>query len=282
MDWAWSANRQSHRSIPEASRNGVPCPLSFSLPSGRFHLSGPSCILAYEVGPEHFRFLYGGRLAAQPGREHRSSANQNQGLLLWLCPGVTTQALLSSAQGRYTVLFSRSMVHGVYALCYLSRQKPDDVVPASSIAVAMNIPPEQAAKILQALCHTGVIRSVRGRRGGYVICRKPEEISLGELFSALNPPEDEEAFGPRFCPVVEQERCSVYEGLASLHARVREFLGRETLATLIATGCDVEDAAFADAAKLTNTQKPTRHLGGTPGDSRTSDLGHREEGSTPS
>ncbi len=165
------------------------------------------------------------------------------------------------------MFFSRSMVHGVYVLCYLSRQEQNDVVPASSIATAMNVPPEQAAKILQALCRTGVIRSVRGRRGGYVMCKKPDEISLGELFSALNPPKDEEAFGPRFCPVVEQERCSVCDGLALLHARIRESLSQETLATLIGTSCDVEDAAFAGAAKLAKTPKPAPSPDETPTES---------------
>ena len=136
--------------------------------------------------------------------------------------------------------FSKTMVQGVYVLCHLSRKEPGTVVPSGPISEAMNVPPEQTAKILQALAKAGVVRSVRGRRGGYALAKPPEEITIGELVDALGPEEDETRFESRNCPLMPDKRCKAYFGLRRLHGRVREFLGTETLAPLIADACEMD------------------------------------------
>ncbi|UCG33382.1 MAG: Rrf2 family transcriptional regulator [Phycisphaerales bacterium] len=146
------------------------------------------------------------------------------------------------------MLFSKTMIQGVYVLCHLSRKEPGTVVPAGPIAEAMSVPPEQTAKILQALARAGVVRSVRGRRGGYALAKPPEEITIGELVDALGPEEDEARFESRNCPLMPDQRCKAYFGLRRLHGRVRGFLGTETLAPLIADACDTDqDPAQCDA-----------------------------------
>jgi Rrf2 family protein len=146
------------------------------------------------------------------------------------------------------MLFSKTMIQGVYVLCHLSRKEPDTVVPSGPIAEAMNVPPEQTAKILQALARAGVVRSVRGRRGGYALAKPPEEITIGDLVDALGPEEDETRLESRNCPLMPDQRCKAYFGLKKLHVRVREFLGTETLAPLIADACEMDrDPTSCDA-----------------------------------
>ena len=154
------------------------------------------------------------------------------------------------------MLFSKTMIHGIYILCYLSRQDEDTVVPAAPVAEAMNVPPEQAAKVLQALARAGVVRSVRGRRGGYALAKPLGEITLDDLFEALCPPHEDECFGPRSCPVDDDRTCSAYHGLVALYQRIRTFLGKETLAPLIEGSCEVGDEAFREAGKTSDGGKP--------------------------
>ncbi|HUU85009.1 MAG TPA: Rrf2 family transcriptional regulator [Phycisphaerae bacterium] len=143
------------------------------------------------------------------------------------------------------MLFSKTVVHGVYILCHLSRQAPHTVVPAATVAEAMNVPTEQAAKILRALTNAGIVSSARGRRGGYALVRKPDEITLAELVDALGPAApDEERFGPRSCPVVSGESCCAREGLMQVHARVQQLLGTETLGPVIGWPCTTDTAPF--------------------------------------
>lgn len=154
------------------------------------------------------------------------------------------------------MVFSKTIVQGVYVLCYLSRQAPGTVVPASPIAEAMNVPSEQAAKILQALARAGVIRSVRGRRGGYALEKKPEEITLNELIAALSSEPDQASAASRPCPVAPEQACSAYDGLARLRDRIREFLGKETLAPLITSSCDVESPLFTADSRRPERSQP--------------------------
>jgi Rrf2 family protein len=142
------------------------------------------------------------------------------------------------------MLFSKTMIHGVYVLCYLSRQPDDVVIPAGPIADAMNVPPEQAAKILQALTRAGLVRSARGRRGGYALARKPDEITLDKLVEALGSGDEQKRLGSRECPVRPGYVCSAYYGLEKLYDSIRQFLSTQTLAPLIETACEIDDALF--------------------------------------
>ena len=154
------------------------------------------------------------------------------------------------------MLFSKTMVQGVYVLCHLSRKEPGTVVPSGPIAEAMNVPPEQTAKILQALARAGVVRSVRGRRGGYALAKPPEEITIGELVDALGPEDDEARFDSRNCPLMPEQRCKAYFGLRRLHGRVREFLGTETLAPLIADACELDGDVAPSETNASNQEGP--------------------------
>jgi Rrf2 family protein len=154
------------------------------------------------------------------------------------------------------MLFSKTMVQGVYVLCHLSRKEPGTVVPSGPIAEAMNVPPEQTAKILQALARAGVVRSVRGRRGGYALAKPPEEITIGELVDALGPEEDESRFESRSCPLMPEQRCKAYFGLQRLHGRVREYLSTETLAPLIAETCEMDQDEEPCDANATCRKEP--------------------------
>lgn len=143
------------------------------------------------------------------------------------------------------MLFSKTFVHGVYVLCYLSRQEEDAVVPAGPIAEAMDVPSEQAAKILRALTHAGIVRSVRGRRGGYALAKAPKDISIASVVAAISPEdEDNNHFGSRQCPVLGDHECTVRPALLTLHQKMMRCLEEETLAPLIETQCELQGKPF--------------------------------------
>ena len=146
------------------------------------------------------------------------------------------------------MLFSKSMIQGVYILCYLSRQDKDQVTPAGPIAEAMNVPPEQAAKVLQTMTRAGLVRSERGRRGGYALAKSLEQLTLGEVFDALGPDEAVQTQGMRMCPVANDQACSAYQSLVKLQEKVREMLGTQSLAPLLVRECEVTDERFRSCA----------------------------------
>jgi Rrf2 family protein len=56
------------------------------------------------------------------------------------------------------------------------------------LATAQNLPRRFLEAIFSDLKGGGLVRSVRGPRGGYVLTRKPEDIPLGDVFRAVSGP----------------------------------------------------------------------------------------------
>ncbi len=55
-----------------------------------------------------------------------------------------------------------------------------------SIAEMEGLSPDYAGKILNRLRKSGLVKSVRGLNGGYVMAKKPAEVSVGAVIQALS------------------------------------------------------------------------------------------------
>lgn len=135
------------------------------------------------------------------------------------------------------MLFSRTAVQGIYALCYLNRAKSGTSFSSPKVASALGIPRDQAAKVMQSLRNAGLVRSSRGRRGGYAPMKRLDEISMIEVLDALNPPEDDERLRPKSCKRDPAHMCGAHRGLIRLNDCVRQALAGETLAGIDGTVC---------------------------------------------
>lgn len=139
------------------------------------------------------------------------------------------------------MFLGRTVVHGIYALCYLSRQAHDGPESAQAVADAVGMPPEHARKVLTALAAAGLIESVRGRAGGYALTRGLDEISLLDALDALHPDAGAAVLAQRACPVALTKSCCVQPGLMALRAGIRELFARHTLDTLLGAECRWRD-----------------------------------------
>jgi Rrf2 family protein len=136
------------------------------------------------------------------------------------------------------MLFSRTAVHGIYALCYLNQAERGTLVSAPAVAAAFGIPRAHASKVLQSLNNAGLVRSIRGRRGGYMPIKQLNEISVVEVLDALNPPDDDERLRPKTCKRDSGQMCGAHRGLQRLNSRARDALADETLEGLSGTVCN--------------------------------------------
>lgn len=69
-----------------------------------------------------------------------------------------------------------------------SRGKP---VAAKSFACRHRLPPRHLEPVLQALVRQGILRGVRGPRGGYELARNESDIAADEILRAAGPIEDD-------------------------------------------------------------------------------------------
>ena len=79
-------------------------------------------------------------------------------------------------------------VRAVFDIAYHSQDDPGVAIQAKDIALREQIPLRYLEQIFQDLRRAGIIESKRGPRGGYLLKRNPEELSLAEIVGVLQGP----------------------------------------------------------------------------------------------
>lgn len=84
------------------------------------------------------------------------------------------------------MIYTDSGKYAIRALTYMAAQEDRDTpASAADVAEAENIPPYYLAKVLQDLARADLLNSVRGRGGGFVLKRDPEDIKVLEILEAV-------------------------------------------------------------------------------------------------
>jgi Rrf2 family cysteine metabolism transcriptional repressor len=78
--------------------------------------------------------------------------------------------------------------YGIIAAVDLALQNGDIPIQAKTIARRRDIPARFLEQVLHAMKKAGLVSSHRGAQGGYVLNRKPEELSLADVIEALEGP----------------------------------------------------------------------------------------------
>lgn len=80
--------------------------------------------------------------------------------------------------------------------------EPERSKSASEIAAAIQVPVPTVSKILKMLARAGLVSSLRGARGGYLLSRAAQAISLVDIIDAMDGP-------------IGMTECSVTPGLCA-------------------------------------------------------------------
>jgi Rrf2 family protein len=86
------------------------------------------------------------------------------------------------------VMLSHRAKYALRALQYLARQEPDQAVLISEIAKQQAVPKKFLEIILVELKRGGLVRSFRGRNGGYALARPADSIFLGNVIRLMDGP----------------------------------------------------------------------------------------------
>jgi Rrf2 family transcriptional regulator, iron-sulfur cluster assembly transcription factor len=83
---------------------------------------------------------------------------------------------------------TRSGEYGLRGLVFLATKPPEKVTLVSEVSREQNIPETFLAKIFQRLSKAGLLRSVRGAKGGFTLRKPAYEITMREIIEALEGP----------------------------------------------------------------------------------------------
>lgn len=124
-----------------------------------------------------------------------------------------------------------------YGLRFLARlaQLFESAMPlkAQDVAEIEHLSPDYLRQIAAMLEARGIVRSIRGKKGGYVLARPPEMITLLEVVQALEGPIHpvECLANPSFCSLVTS--CNTRKLWEETAACLTGFFASKTLKSLV-------------------------------------------------
>jgi Rrf2 family cysteine metabolism transcriptional repressor len=83
------------------------------------------------------------------------------------------------------MMFSTKAEYGVRVMVELARRAGDDPVPLAEIAAHDGLPLAYLEHLVARLRKAGLVDSRRGSRGGYMLARPSDEITMAEVVEAL-------------------------------------------------------------------------------------------------
>jgi Rrf2 family protein len=81
---------------------------------------------------------------------------------------------------------TRQAEYAVRTVLYLAKQEPGACVPTARIAKEQDIPTSFLAKIILQLSAVGLLHTTRGAKGGVMLARTSDAISLLEVIEAVD------------------------------------------------------------------------------------------------
>jgi Rrf2 family iron-sulfur cluster assembly transcriptional regulator len=82
------------------------------------------------------------------------------------------------------ILLSRRSQLAIAAVVDVAIHARPSPVAAKALAARHNLPPRHLETLLQALVKAGILKGVRGPRGGYELARERRRVSAGEIVRA--------------------------------------------------------------------------------------------------
>jgi len=127
------------------------------------------------------------------------------------------------------------------ALLVMARENSDELLLVSDIAEKENLPKKFLEAILLELNRNGLVRSRRGRGGGYALAKAPEAITFGQVVRIMDGP-----LAPLSCVSVnyyrrcddcrDEQSCAIRKVMRRVRDAIAHELDGTTLADAVSAG----------------------------------------------
>src|SRR5215203_3484216 len=94
------------------------------------------------------------------------------------------------------ILLSRRSLLAIAAVVDVALHARPMPVAAKALAARHNLPPRHLETVLQALVRQGILKGVRGPRGGYELARERRRITAGDIVRIAMTALEDEAVSP--------------------------------------------------------------------------------------
>ena len=127
----------------------------------------------------------------------------------------------------------RNTDYAVRLMVNLAHRYGEGPISTRTASTKEQVSYQLACKLMQSLQKAGLLKSSMGPKGGFTLSRKPSDISLLDIISAIQGPisMNKCVLIPKVCP--QSKNCSVRDKLASLQKDINGSLSKITLDDLL-------------------------------------------------
>lgn len=126
--------------------------------------------------------------------------------------------------------------YGLIALKHLAVTAQGGAASAKEMADHYGMPLPMLSKILQKLTRAGVLRSLPGTNGGYMLARSAADISALEVIRSIDGPVILATCFTSHGQCDQSEKCNVREPLRKVHEGIEHLLGSIRISDMGASG----------------------------------------------
>jgi Rrf2 family protein len=128
-----------------------------------------------------------------------------------------------------SLIFSKKCEYGLQAILYLSSGDTEKIANAEEIAKKLHLPKEFISKILQELTDSGIVRSKKGKNGGFFLDRELDKIRLIDVVIAIDGFDVFNRCVLGFPNCSNETPCPVHNNWSKLSKETYRMLSEETL-----------------------------------------------------
>lgn len=136
-------------------------------------------------------------------------------------------------------MISRTEKYALRAAIRLARYHQHGPVRAAVLANETGIPSNYLSKVLHTLGKHGVVKSERGRNGGFRLARDPDELALHELLAPFAPESRRVGCLLRRGDCSDVDPCPAHEHWKGARQMIADFFAHTTLADVVAGAPDL-------------------------------------------
>jgi Rrf2 family iron-sulfur cluster assembly transcriptional regulator len=101
----------------------------------------------------------------------------------------------------------------------------DQPVALSAIAKRQNISLSFLEQIFSALKKAGIVKSIQGAKGGYLLAKKPQDINIADIVFAIDKPVKMTRCASKDGCVTKKAKCKTHDLWHGLEKNIYNYLG---------------------------------------------------------
>jgi Rrf2 family protein len=133
------------------------------------------------------------------------------------------------------MIFSSATEYAIRGLSELAARNAGAPVLLDELVAGTGLPRDFVAKIFQKLVRAGILRSAKGRGGGFALARPQHEVTLMDIVEAVDGPQSMDACVVGFERCNDQMPCAQHDLYKPIRQRLKDYLRTTTLADMAAS-----------------------------------------------